>query len=382
MSGLEEASVAAMASFPGIGPGALLALLHNRTPLEAWALLARSGNGHVGLEGAKGWHKHLSAWSRLARRSDLALVQRRLVHLGVRCTWLGAADYPSVLAGDPQPPPALFWRGDLGLLSAQCVALVGTRRPTPSGLSAAFELGRDLAACGVVVVSGLAVGIDGAAHRGALAGAGGATVGVAASGLDLPYPKRHAGLWEEVGRRGVLISEAAPGTPAQAWRFPVRNRIIAALSQILVVVESHAKGGSLLSVEAALARGRDVRAVPGPVQSPASAGTNALIYDGAGIVRHAGDILDALGRLEARPSPDPEKARGHRALSTGGQRPEVAGLSPRARRVLAAMGYRPQSLNQVVCRAGLGVDQVVVALEELLGAGWVDLEAGWWTRLR
>lgn len=193
-------------------------------------------------------------------------------------------------------------------------------------------MGRDLAAAGICVVSGLALGIDGAAHAGALSfgqdvtgstsrrgtGATGAApappAGVGASGVDVPYPRRQTRLWEQVAQIGVILSETPPGRPAQAWRFPARNRIIAALSQMVVVVESHQAGGSLITAEAAIYRGIDVRAVPGPVRSPASAGSNQLLHDGPAPVRNAQDVLDGLGIF----LPGPERrakgaaADGHR----------------------------------------------------------------------
>jgi DNA processing protein len=254
------------------------------------------------------------------------------------------------------------------------VAIVGTRRCTPEGADIAYRLGYDLSAAGVCVVSGLALGIDGAAHAGALAaerdgpegdaGAGG-TVGVAASGVDVVYPRQHAGLWREIVRTGAILSETPPGHPAQAWRFPSRNRLIAGLAEMVVVVECHARGGSWHTVDAAIKRGVDVGAVPGSVRSAASVGTNRLLHDGATPVRAAQDVLDALGIFDGRPSPPPVPARPLRTMD------EV---------VLAALGWRPLCLDEVVERSGLPVTAVVVALERLEEQGAVRGEAGWWVR--
>ncbi len=262
-------------------------------------------------------------------------------------TWPGRPDYPSALVNDPERPGVLFWRGDLRHLARPCVAVVGTRRATLDGRSVAFELGRDLAAAGICVVSGLALGIDGAAHAGALrsarasvargAGAIGAgPAGVAASGVDVPYPRRHAGLWEQVVTSGVMLSETLPGRPAQAWRFPARNRIIAGLAAMVVVVESHAAGGSLITAEAAMARGIEVRVVPGPVHSSASAGSNQLLYDGPGPVRNAQDVLDGLGIFLAPRRPRSRPPARHAGAGGGGHAPvpppSDRGLTPRRER--------------------------------------------------
>ncbi len=313
-------------------------------------------------------------------------------------TWPGRADYPPALAHDPQRPGVLFWRGELGCLAHPCVAVVGTRRATHDGRSVAFELGRDLAAAGICVVSGLALGIDGAAHAGALSHrsfpSAAGPAGVAASGVDVPYPRRHAGLWERVVESGVMLSETLPGRPPHPWRFPARNRIIAALSAMVVVVESHAAGGSLITAEAAMARGVDVRVVPGPVHSSASAGSNQLLYDGPGPVRSAQDVLDALG-IVLDPRPTPGRVTGStvlrhlRQLPGGGSpapgSPAAEGaadsLTREERDVLDAVAWQPTLLSQVVDRTGLPVGTASRALDSLEAAGLLGREHHWWIRL-
>jgi DNA processing protein len=312
-------------------------------------------------------------------------------------TWPGQRDYPSALVDDPERPGVLFWRGELGHLDRPCVAIVGTRRATHDGRSVAFELGRDLAAAGVCVVSGLALGIDGAAHAGVLSvrpsSPATGPAGVAASGVDVPYPRRHAALWEQVIEAGVMLSETLPGRPPQAWRFPARNRIIAALASMVVVVESHAAGGSLITADAAIARGVEVRVVPGPVHSSASAGSNQLLYDGPGPVRNAQDVLDALGFFAA-PSAAAGRGRAttalrHRRRLPGGMsRPpdtpppdgRAESLPREARQVLEAVGWQPTLLSQVVDRTGLPVGTAARALESLETAGLVRREQHWWVR--
>lgn len=333
---------------------------------------------------------------------------------GVSVTWIGQPDFPAALAGDPHPPGVLFWRGDLSVLELPCVAVVGTRNATPDGRAVAFELGRDLARAGICVVSGLALGIDGAAHAGCLRaiddGAPGAPAGVAASGADVPYPRGHAELWRQVTERGVIVSENLPGRPAQAWRFPSRNRIIAGLARMVVVVESHVTGGSLVTAEAALERGIEVGVVPGPVHSPASAGSNQLLYDGPGPVRDATDVLDALGMF--RPAPKPQPAA-DRPQPTTGRRPQPSadgsqsfvdapGVPGRRRRresaqgifplsragndgeieaVLGALQWRPATVSTVMARSGLDAATVTRCLQALEGLGEVAGEAGWWSRI-
>ena len=170
---------------------------------------------------------------------------------------------------------------------------MGTRAPTRYGIGVAAQFGADLAAAGVSVVSGLALGIDGAADEGAC-GAGAPPIAVVAGGLDHVYPPRHERLWERVASAGVIVSESPAGVPTEKWRFPVRNRLLAALSDVVVVVESRHHGGSRHTVDAAVDRGVPVGAVPGSIRSATSEGTNALLADGAFPVCSSGDILMAL----------------------------------------------------------------------------------------
>ena len=248
-------------------------------------------------------------------------------------------------------------------------AIVGTRSCTGEGRRTGHDLGRDLADAGVAVVSGLALGIDAAAHRGALSagpGAGG-PVGVVAGGVDVTYPPSHAALFDEVAAAGVVLSEAPLGTPPERWRFPARNRIIAALADVVVVVESHDRGGSLHTVDAAIERGRTVGAVPGPVRSPASAGTNALLADQALVVRDAGDVLVALG-LGRSPLP-PASGR----LPAG----VVEGADAA---VLDAVGFAPTPTDEVVAAAAVGLGAALTALHRLVAAGLVEAGPGSWSR--
>ena len=209
------------------------------------------------------------------------------------------AAYPSRLLHARDAPAVLFIGGAIGHLAAfhgdeqRTVAIVGTRRASPDGLEVARALGRDLAISGVPVVSGMALGIDSAAQTGALDG-GGLSVAVLAGGAECPYPPSKARLHARLLERGLVVSEFPPGARPRRWTFPARNRIIAGLADLTVVVEGAERSGSLITADLALKLGRDVAAVPGPVLSPRSAGTNALLRDGATLVRGAEDVLDTL----------------------------------------------------------------------------------------
>lgn len=211
--------------------------------------------------------------------------------------------YPTLLAAIHDPPPQLFLRGsaDTALLSAPSVAIVGARACSSYGRAVARSLARELAAAGLVVVSGMARGIDGEAHRGALE-AGGRTVAVLGCGIDRDYPAAHAELARRIcGSGGCIVSEYEPGTEPAPWRFPARNRIIAGLCSATVVVEARERSGALITADFALEEGRDVLAVPGEITSALSAGSNALLRLGATPATGAADILEIFG-LELRPS--------------------------------------------------------------------------------
>lgn len=202
--------------------------------------------------------------------------------------------YPARLREIYDPPPVLFARGRLELLDTVMVAVVGSRRPSAYGVAVAERLGKDLGAAGVTVVSGMAKGIDTAAHGGAL-GAGGATVAVFGCGLDVIYPAENRKLAERIARDGLLLTEFPPGTPAHPQNFPIRNRIVSGLSEGVVVVEGKQYSGSLITARLALDQNREVFAVPGNITQPASFGPNLLIKQGAQLVQSVDDILDGIG---------------------------------------------------------------------------------------
>ena len=268
--------------------------------------------------------------------------------------------YPSVSRGDPgypallaelfDPPARLYLRGGRPeILARPAAAVVGARSCSRYGAQVARDLARALAAAGVVVVSGLARGIDGEAHRGALA-VGGLTVAVLGCGIDRDYPRVHAELARRVAEKGLVVSEYPPGVEPAPWRFPARNRIVAGLAGATVVVEARERSGALITADFALELGRDVFAVPGEITSGLSKGTNDLIRQGATPLLTADDVLEALG-LEGLPPPP------------------SASLSPEADAVLAVLADGAAALDEISRATGLGSPEVAVALTELELAG-------------
>jgi DNA processing protein len=233
-------------------------------------------------------------------RQQAAKIYAEARQLGQAIVALGSPAYPTSLAALYDPPPVLFTRGSV-LNGVRRVAVVGSRGATGSGRSMARDLAHGLAAHGVEVVSGLARGIDGSAHEGALLG-GGTTVAVLGSSLDIIYPSEHEGLAAKIEARGALVSELPPGTRPAPAQFPCRNRIIAGLAEAVLVVEAGAKSGALITARVALEEGRDVLAVPGRPGDPLAFGPNLMIRDGATLVRGPEDVLQHLG-IDAAPHP-------------------------------------------------------------------------------
>jgi DNA processing protein len=242
-------------------------------------------------------------WSSHLRTFDASAYEERLAARGLRFLPRTAAGFPALLRAVHDPPPGLFLRGtgDSGLLSSAAVAIVGARACSGYGASVARSLGRELARAGLVVVSGMARGIDAEAHRGALE-AGGPTVAVLGCGIDRDYPAAHAELARRIAATGLLVSEYAPGVEPAPWRFPARNRIVAGLSAATVVVEARERSGALITADLALEEGREVFTVPGEITSALSAGTNALLKLGATPLTSASDVLISFG-IEEAPAP-------------------------------------------------------------------------------
>jgi DNA processing protein len=364
-----EAWAAALAALPAMGPARQLALLRRWSPREAWAhIVDRSWvrDKNVVAAARQDATTLAATWSGAAAEIDVAVLWQRYVEAGVGVAAVGSPAYPAPLADDIEPPATLFLRGDPSVIAGPRVAIVGTRSATRYGVDIAYEFGFQLASAGVAVVSGLAIGIDGAAHAGALASGTTAPIAVVGSGLDVIYPKRHAVLWREIERRGVVLSEAPLGAPPERWRFPARNRLIAALADIVVVVESREQGGSMHTVNEAERRARPVFAVPGPVRSVASAGTNRLLRDGAQTACDVSDVLVGLGLSSAL------------QRDVHDHRPEP---SADDRVVLDALAWQPASLEQLAARMELSLGALSLALLRLRDTGWIEQRAGWYERI-
>ncbi len=393
-----EAHAAALAGLAGMTPVRLALLTDGFAPVTAWRAL-RAGT-HPGDPRRR--------FLLDARRTDVEGVARRYAAAGVTVALPGGRGYPGMLTGDPGAPAVLFALGDPTVLDrGPRVAVVGTRSATPYGRQVASELASDLATEGVTIVSGLARGIDAAAHAGVVRVADdrdvAPPVAVVGTGLDEVYPASSKDLWAEVAGRGAVLSESPLGTRALPRVFPARNRIIAALSDVVVVVESHYRGGSLYTAEAAARRSIPVCAVPGSVKSASSSGTNALLVDGCIPVRDAADVLVALALARAgcdgplrQPGPhgpcgrrrspsdpgDPSDPPG--GVPGGGPDPAVDtdGLSAPERSVLQAMDDTPLAFETILLRTDLSIDAAARACDELVRRGCVVSGPGWWCRSR
>ena len=285
--------------------------------------------------------------------SDVSLLQAPDRHL----LPLTSPHYPPLLAALPDAPPALYVRGSLEVLATPQLAIVGSRHPTANGRDTAFQFAAHLARCGLAITSGLAEGIDGASHRGALA-AGGVTIAVCGTGLDRAYPEQHAELAESIAASGALVSEFAPGTPPRREQFPQRNRLISGLSLGTLVVEAARQSGSLITARCASEQGREVFAIPGSIHNPLSRGCHRLIRDGAKLVETVDDVLEELGPL-ATPMPaatDPGTPLRH---------PAELQLNEPEKAVLAAISDEPAMIDDVVIASGLPVPNVLSTLSVL-----------------
>ncbi len=229
----------------------------------------------------------------------------------MNCIHLGTSDYPQLLAEISGPPTCIWTRGDRAAFAAVGVAVIGARAASQEGLTAAYEIAFDLARAGIVVISGLARGVDSSAHQGALDG-GGKTIAVLGTGIDLVYPAENTGLSRHITESGLLVTEFPPGSHPEDWHFPRRNRIISGLSKAVVVVEAREKSGSLITARLAADQGRDVMAVPGTFVGGRNRGANALLRDGAKLVESAVDILQELGIATSLSRPNPAGGGGHK----------------------------------------------------------------------
>ncbi|AHG91008.1 DNA protecting protein DprA [Gemmatirosa kalamazoonensis] len=288
--------------------------------------------------------------------ADVALANAH--RAGIALLLLGDADYPTSLTQLPDPPPALWALGDVALLAPERVrvGIVGTRSATTYGLRVAEALGRAASSAGVIVVSGMARGIDAATHEGALRERGG-TIAVLGSGADVPYPRTERGLHARIVRDGLVLSELPPGTAPSAGAFPRRNRIVAAISRATVVVEAGPKSGALITAGVALDLGRDVGAVPGAVDVAQAAGSNALLRDGAAVIAEPRDLLALVG-VEA----------GYVGRGPG-LADEPPGMDDAGRRIWAALAEPARDLDELSARAHLDVRACAAAVGALEALG-------------
>lgn len=345
---------------PGIGPATAAQLLQHfgapQTVLDArpaqWKAAGLEASLHAGL-----------------REPDWAAVAADLAWLGAGAgrglITLDDPRYPAQLRDIAQAPIALFYQGDADLLALPQVAIVGARSATPQGMENAKAFAAELARRGLIITSGLALGIDGAAHRGTLE-AQGHTIAVCATGLDRVYPARHRELAHRIAEQGLLISEFPPGVPALAENFPRRNRLISGLALGVLVVEAARESGSLITARLANEQGREVFAIPGSIHNPMARGCHALIRQGAKLVEAADDILVELApRIGA-----------HLRDAPPSQTPAATDLEPSQQKILQALGDDPLSFDALLERAQLPVDALSAALLALELRGAVAVAAG------
>ena len=372
----DQITAAALCALPKIGPKRLMTLLKHHDPQTAWAVVQGRAKPNEVVAAMLRVENLVTLLKHRATQDLQDQIERRCIKAGIKITIFGDENYPRALIADLAPPAVLFYFGDLSALNNRRVGMVGTRSATASGRYLASHIAYDLATNDVCVVSGLARGIDAWAHRGALRALesrladrladrpAGRPVGVVASGLDVVYPRENAQLWQDIATHGALISESAPGSPPEAFRFPLRNRILAALSEVLVVVESRDTGGSMITVDEAQKRDVTVLAVPGSPRNVASNGTNQLIQQGCLPIIGAQDVLVALGLDNRRAQENIYDPRVR--LSTSDQN------------LVSMMAGAPFTLDNFVIRSDLATIDAAVSLGRLEALGWVVENSGWW----
>jgi DNA processing protein len=359
--GRERAFWVALSQVAHMGPVRVRRMFEHFGSLEtAWG----ASSAHLG---AVLDARSLQSVENARRVTDPEALLRHIEGRGMRVVAAIDPDYPELLSHISAGPPVLYVRGTLEASDRDAVAIVGTRRASAYGRDAALEIGRDLGAAGVTVVSGLARGVDGAAHQGALEG-GGRTIAVLASGVDVIYPSEHRRLAERIIESGALVSDYPPGAKPDAVNFPARNRIISGLSRGTLVIEAPERSGALITVDFAADQGREVFVVPGNVFSPASKGSNRLLRDGARAVMSADDILEDLG-FGNRPAPAPEQ--------------EALPATDEERRILSLITQRPAHIDEIVAAANIPAPEGAALLTMLELKGMVrNTGAQHYVRLR
>ena len=333
------------------------------------ATLKALGLGQDAVEVVHAWQAGVLTQSRI---QEALRIQAACTQHGIALIGQGHPDYPEALGHIHNAPLLLYGLGDSRLLLQDQIGVVGSRNATRQGLDHARRFAAELSARGLLVTSGLALGIDGAAHAGAL-DASHPTIAVVGCGLDRLYPAQHRKLAHRIVENGLIVSEYPPGTQARAAHFPQRNRIISGLSRGVLVVEAGLKSGSLITARTALEQGREVFAIPGSVHSPVARGCHHLIKQGARLVETADDILEELGTwwsMHAKPGVASSKE------------PETPDLDSREIAVLEALGYDPQSTDALSLATGLPADQLMQALLLLELEGLAHSAPGGYLRLR
>ncbi len=342
----------------------------NVGPVTYFQLIARFGSAAAALEAipnlaARGGGRTPV----IASMAEVEAEMRAVEKLGARYLFVGEGLYPPLLAELDTAPPALIVRGDLRLLERPAIAIVGARNASAAACRFARALAHDLSGEGVLVVSGLARGIDTAAHQGSVETG---TVGVIASGIDIAFPPENAALQDRVAREGVLVAEQVPGREPLARHFPSRNRIIAGMAMGTVVIEAAPKSGSLITARLANEAGREVMAVPGSPLDPRAQGCNELIRDGATLVQNAGDVLEAI-----RPMSAMMRAPADRWRAGPTEAPRAVEPDDAARRAITdLLGHTPVAVDEVVRQSGAHPAVVATVLLELELAGRLGRHAG------
>lgn len=334
----------------------LISRLGNVPPAEVPRMSASELSGRV-----KMTDRAARAFDELKSGFDPSVVEQALKERGIGVLTLADGRYPDGLRQAPDPPPALFVDGEVP--EGLAVAVVGSRKCSVTGTEAAREIGRSLGERGVCVVSGLALGVDAAAHEGALE-AGGPTVGVLGCGIDVVYPRSNRELFGRVRESGAVVSEYYLGEAPLAWRFPARNRIIAGLCDAVVVVEAAERSGALITARHALESGRDVWAVPGPIGVAECRGSNKLLSEGAGVLWDVPEFVASVAPERESATPDAGTAS-----PVGTLPPDLPGNEAAA---LAGIGFEPTEVDVIAGRSGIGVRELLSALALLELKGYVE----------
>ncbi len=375
----DPAAWLALSCLPQFGPRRRQAFAQNFSDLTELLTLNPATLAATGLPGET--RSAIQAWQRQDAGHPLVArverIGRDCARLGIEIIHWSDARYPEPLRHIHDAPLVFYALGNTELLARDQLAIVGSRNASRAGLDHARAFAAALSAQDLVVTSGLALGVDGAAHAGVL-DAGGLTLAVIGCGLDRIYPHQHRRLGQRVVEQGLMISEYPPGTPARAGHFPRRNRLISGLSRGVLVVEAGLKSGSLITARLALEQGREVFAIPGSVHSPVARGCHHLIKQGARLVETVDDILEELGSWWCRPpslvdaaSPSPEAGPDRR----------LAGLGAREIAVFEALGYDPQSTDALSLATGQPADQLMQALLLLELQGLVSAAPGGFQRI-